>query len=98
MIYLVLSSLNRIFANDRARNAPLWSSKPSAEVPFNLIDKINEALCSSCILKPRKFQAQQEDMMASMRKPGRYSFLPYKVFLRTTGWRSEFCSTFHVSK
>lgn len=36
MIYLVLSSLNRIFANDRARNVPLWSRKPSAEVPFNL--------------------------------------------------------------
>ena len=25
-----------IFANDRARNAPLWSREPSAEVPFNL--------------------------------------------------------------
>ena len=24
------------FANDRARNAPLWSREPSVEVPFNL--------------------------------------------------------------
>ena len=43
--------------------------------------KINEALCSSCNLKPRKFQVRQENMMASMRKRGCYSFLPYKVFL-----------------
>ena len=31
---------------------------------------INEALCSSCTVKPEKFQAKQENMMASMRKRG----------------------------
>lgn len=35
--------------------------------------EINEALCSSCTLKPRKFQVQQENMMASARKRGMLS-------------------------
>ena len=47
----------------------------------NFCGKNIEALCSSCTVKPRKFQVRQEIMMASMRKRGRYPCLPYKVFL-----------------
>lgn len=44
--------------------------------------EINEALCSSCTVKPEKFQAKQENMMASMRKRGLLSTSFMYGFLR----------------
>ena len=59
----------------------LWSSKSSAEVPFKSYWKINEALCSSCELKPEKFHVRQENMNG-FRVLGVECclYLPYKVF------------------
>ena len=45
----------------------------------------NEALCSSCALKLRNFQTQQEDIMASMRKRGLLSASFVSGFLRPQG-------------
>ena len=62
----------------------------------NLME-INEALCSSCILKPRKFQARQENMIASACKRGMLSLSLVQGFPRTTGWRSGYSSTLPAS-
>ena len=48
----------------------------------HILSKINEALCSSCILKPRKFHIRQENMMASMRKRGLPAISLLQGFLR----------------
>ena len=58
---------------------------------------INEALCSSCTLEPRKFQVQQENMMASACMRGMLSASSVQGFPRTSEWRSGFCSTLHAS-
>lgn len=46
----------------------------------HILSEINEALCSSCNLKPETFRVRQENMIASACKRGCYLFLPYKVF------------------
>jgi len=57
------------------------------------LTEINEALCSSCALKPEKFQVWQENMMASMRKRGCCPYLPYKVFSGPQGGEVDISST-----
>ena len=62
-------------------NNSLTLQADRCEMPFNgannlsgellfILSIINEALCSSCAVKPEKFHIRQENMMASMRKRG----------------------------
>ncbi len=58
--------------------------KTSVEVPNQILLVINEALCSSCIVKPRKFHVWQENMMASAFSRGMLSQSPIQGFPRTS--------------
>lgn len=46
--------------------------------------KINEALCSSCTVKPEKFRVRQENMMTSAFRRGMFFISPLLGFLRTS--------------
>ena len=66
---------------------------PSAEVPFLVLLEINEALCSSCTMKPEKFQVRQENMMTSAFRRGMFFISSLQGFLRTSWWRCGYSST-----